>query len=59
MFIHCGECGKAIPTNDVKYHTPAVDGKILHGFCDAYSSFAWYDRNNKYDNDRETNPTTD
>ena len=54
MFIHCGECGKAIPTNDIKYHTPAVDGKILHGFCDAYCSFAWYDRKNKNDNDRES-----
>ena len=44
MFVNCSECGKTIATNDVKYHTPPVEGKILHAFCDAYCSHAWYSK---------------
>ncbi len=44
MFVNCSECNKTIATNDVKYHTPAVDGKIEHAFCDAYCSNAWYSK---------------
>lgn len=58
MFINCSECGKAVATNDVKYHTPPVDGKIHNVFCDAYCSHTWYVKNtdlgNKNDNDRRT-----
>jgi len=59
MFVNCSECGKAIATNDIKYHTPAVEGKIHHAFCNAYCSHAWYVKNKhlgkKDDNDRQTN----
>ena len=44
MFVNCSECGKTIATNDVKYHTPPVEGKILHAFCDAYCSNEWYSK---------------
>ena len=57
MFVNCSECGKAIATNDIKYHTPAVEGKIQHAFCNAYCSHTWYVKNRhlgkKDDNDVE------
>ena len=54
MFINCSECGKAVATSDIKYHTPPIDGKVHNVFCNAYCSHDWYIKNKNLGKDNDT-----
>lgn len=45
--MHCSECKKLVDLSNVKYFTP--DHKNV--FCDAYCSFAWYNKKKKENDD--------